>query len=193
MPNIEQLKGTISRHGGLAKSNRFKVILPFIPNAKLVPIEMDIFCNTVTLPGKQIATVDKLVGGLASKIPYGQVFVESNMNFIVPEDFGIRQYFAEWQKLVFNPETLEPGYKTDYAKSIYIQQLSSRKSGIELGISRRGFNIEYDYSEYPVYELELRKAYPIQIGEVEYTNELNGLVSLNVGFSFDRYSEKYLK
>lgn len=190
MSSIEELKSTISAHGGLAKSNRFSINLPDIGSSAIAPSDLNVLCTSVNLPGKQITTVEKAIGGLQSKVAYGQQFVETSMTFLVPVDYSIRQYFADWQRLAFDPETLEPGYRNDYVRTVSVSQLSSRQSAI-LDFNK---NLDgYRFDEFPPYRLKLLRAYPIQIGEIQLSNEANGLVTLNVNFSFDRYTEEYLK
>lgn len=169
--SIDNFKAAINKHGGLAQANRFKVVLPNLDNG-IDPRDIDIFCTNVGLPGKQIATLDKNIGALNYKIPYGEVFVETSMTFLVPNTYNIKKYFVNWQKLAFNTDTLEPGYRKDYVKQVIIQQLTK-------------------ISTDPVYELTLINAFPISIGDIAFSNDLNGLVALNVGFQFDRYSEKF--
>ncbi len=174
MASIEELKSAISINGGLAKQNRFRVILPEISRSSVSMRDLDIFCSSVTVPGKQITTIEKQVGGLQSKVAYGHLFTESTMEFLVPENYGIKKYFTEWQNLTFDPVTLEPGYKSDYAKSVIVQQLSARNDSI-------------------LYQLELLKAFPVTVGDLNYNNEANGLIRLPVTFSFNRYFENYVR
>ena len=99
MSDIDKLKSTISKKGGLAKSNRFNVM--FTPpsgglfnfnlqgiissaisgnyNPKNLvndPRDIALLCDSVSIPGKQISTIEQQTLREIVKIPYGWLFLD---------------------------------------------------------------------------------------------------------------------
>ena len=198
MSSIEELKGLLSKKGGPARSNLFQVQLPQIPFTNMSMRDINLVCRDVNLPGRQIASMDRTVGGLTSKIAYGQMSEDISLTFLVTNDYGIRKYFEAWQELAVNPNTLEVGYKEDYAKEVRIIQMA--KTGlrdIDESFSTNIFNIDFTLDvnidlpeEKPIYEVNLINAYPTTMNAINLNNDANGLVELNVQLSYDRWLSK---
>ncbi len=195
MSSIEQLKGLASQKQGFARSNLFRVQLPSIPGTNMTMRDINLVCRDLLLPGRQIASIDKKIGGLTTKIAYEQLTEDINMNFVVMNDYGIRKYFEAWQELAVNPNTLEVGYKSAYTKPVTIQQLA--KTGlrdVNKKFATNIFNTDLSLSinidlpeERPIYECLLINAYPTTMNAIQLNNEANGLVELNVQLSYDRW------
>ena len=102
MATIEDLKATIAKKGGLARSNRFNVI--FTPPTQSLlnldpqqiissaisgnfsarnlindPRDISILCDSVTLPGRSLSTMEYQDQFQVIKMPY--TFVDSEVNF----------------------------------------------------------------------------------------------------------------
>ena len=95
MSSIEDLKGSISRSGGMARSNLFRVQFPPLPGIDLSMSDMNLICKDINLPGRQVTSIDKSVGGLTSKIAIGQLSDDVSATFLVMNDYGIKKYFEE--------------------------------------------------------------------------------------------------
>ena len=198
MSNIEELKGTIGKSGGAARSNLFRVQLPFIQGSDMTMRDINLICRDVNLPGRQVTSIERTIGGVTSKIAYGQLSDDISFTFLVMNDYGIRKYFEAWQKLAVDPITLEPGYKTDYSKEVTITQM--KKTGLSDYSKRFSTNIfDVDLSlaididrpqESPIYQCTLIEAYPTTMNAIQLNNEANGLVELNVQLSYDRWISK---
>ena len=89
---IEDFKGIVSAKGGLAQSNLFQVILPQIPGSNISVNEMDILCSSVSLPGRQIQSVDRLIGTVSEKVATGSVTDDVSFTFKALNDYGIKKY-----------------------------------------------------------------------------------------------------
>lgn len=198
MSSIEQLKGLASQKSGFARSNLFKVQLPAIEGSNMTMRDINLVCRDLVLPGRQIASIDKKIGGLSTKIAYEQLTEDINMSFHVMNDYGIRTYFEKWQELAINPNTLEVGYKSAYTRPVTIQQLA--KTGLR-DINKRfatnifgadlSLSLNLDLpEESPIYECLLINAYPTTMNSIVLNNEANGLVELNVQLSYDRWISK---
>jgi hypothetical protein len=180
MATIEQLKGEISRGGGVALANRFRVILPVIPEIYLnqtsigasYPQSLNVLCKSCTMPGRQIMTVDRTVGVVNQKVAYGYATEDVNFSFTGLNNYIVRKYFEDWQFYIMNPDTHVVKYKNEYAKTVTIQQLDKRNR--------------------VVYSVNLEKAFPTQLLNIDFSNENNQPIDINVTMTFTRWSRNEL-
>lgn len=196
--SIENLLGTIAGKDGIALPNIYRVYLPSF--SYLGPREMDVLCTSVNLPGRQIMTVDKKIGTIFEKVAYDQAYDDVNMSFLMLNDYGARKYFETWQNLAIDQDSYTVGYKTDYARTVKIQQL---KKGIDIkapsllrSVASRfgdqildnldiGVNIGF---KDVIYECELIDAFPTTMDMVQLGNDLNDQVlQLNVQLSYKNW------
>ena len=196
--SIENLLGTIAGKDGIALPNIYRVYLPSF--SYLGPREMDVLCTSVNLPGRQIMTIDKKIGTIFEKVAYDQAYDDINMSFLMLNDYGARKYFETWQNLAIDQDSYTVGYKSDYARTVKIQQL---KKGIDIkapsllrSVASRfadqildnldiGVNIG---SKDVIYECELIDAFPTTMDMVQLGNDLNDQVlQLNVQISYKNW------
>lgn len=210
--SVDQMKSLISRKGGTAQPTVFRVQLPSI--AGVTSSDVNLLCTAVNIPGKQIATYDREIGGKMEKVAYRTLYGEVTMTFLVLNDYGIRNYFEEWSKLIVDPDTYEPGYKNEYTSQIKIEQL---KKGIGLPIystpiglpylpseiqnrlpsilgldlARGQFDLNFITGDQVVYETILQDAFPTTMTDVNLGNALNDQVlEFSVSFSYTKYTTK---
>jgi hypothetical protein len=148
--SIEQLKGTISSHGGVAKNNLFSVQLPSLDSttnllagvpftdpqigSSAQPSELNLLCKNVTLPSQQLNTLDRNINGYNSKVVNGSLSDDISMTFYVTNSMAVKEYFEAWMKLCYNKDTRRAGYFNEYAKPIVIKTLTMPKFNAELNI-----------------------------------------------------------
>lgn len=209
MANIDQFKSLVSSKNGVARPNVFKVELPSIPGASST--DVNLLCRDVQLPGRQITTYDRQIGLKTEKVAYGYVKDDVSMTFLVLNDYGIKNYFEQWQKIAVDPDTYEIGYFNEYVKQVKIYQLKKGFSvpvySTPLGLPRlptilqnrlpslgpfnlaQGqFDLDFITSEDVVYECTLIDAFPTTMNAIQLNNELDGLVELNVTFSYTNWT-----
>tara|TARA_R110000803_G_scaffold156283_1_gene220825 strand:+ start:2362 stop:2997 length:636 start_codon:yes stop_codon:yes gene_type:complete len=189
--NIENLKATIGKKGGLAPSNRFNVI--FAPpamsllninpqqiigslvsggfNAKNLindPRDISILCKTVNIPGRTLSTFDHAHDRQQNKYPYTFIDEDVTMTFHLTNDYYMRNMLEQWQSGIFNTESYVTGFKNDYSVDVIIQQLNQQ-------------NI-------PVYGVKLLKAYPVSYEGVALDNSSeNSVTEMSVTFAYDKF------
>lgn len=193
MSNIDNLKSTISKKGGLARSNRFQVIFT-PPQVSLLntdatsliggllsggglknvindPRDISLLCESVSLPGRSISTIDYMAEKQSIKMPYTYIDTPVQMTFMITNDYYMRTVFENWYSSIFNTERYKVGYKKDYSTDIVIQQLNSK-------------NI-------PVFGVKLEKAFPIEMTALELSNATeNDYLRMTVTFAYDKYIEE---
>lgn len=168
---VDALKGLISSSGGLAVANLYRVYIPVIFNSGNLSsgTTLDLLCKNVSMPGRQILTYERPMGINYEKIAYGYANDDVPMTFIGLNDYSIRRYFNAWQGYMVNAEEGTVRYKTDYITDITIQQLN--KAG------------------QPVYSVKLLEAFPTQLLNTDFSNELNGLVDVGATFAYTKWIE----
>lgn len=176
--SIELIKSKVSAKQGLAKSNLFAITLPNIPGLFVDQNELNVLCRDVTLPGRQLLSNERQIGMNLEKVAYGYAVQDVSATFLCLNDYYVRKYFETWQGLVVNPDTFELGYKNEYSKDISIYQL--QKPDIEIS----GTNFLNAPKTSQVYGVTLQKAYPTTMTDLQFNNELDGVVELNVQFSY---------
>ena len=136
---IDALKSTIGRRGGLAKANRFALYIshpgkkPSIFNTDVEgilgnaartlisggslslssfiedPRDMYLLCESVTIPGRQIATQEHYTDMKAVKKPYAYMNEDVSLAFHLTNDMYIWNYFNSWQQAIIDPSSESKG------------------------------------------------------------------------------------
>lgn len=188
--SIERLKSTISKKGGLAKANRFNVM--FTPPTQSLfnldlqgaissaisgnfsaknfvsdPRDISILCDSVVIPGKQIATLDYQAHKQTIKLPYGYIEDEVSMGFLLTNDYYMKNVFDKWINTIVDPDKYCIAYKDEISCDVVIQQL--------------------DEQDVPIYGVLLENAYPTSMSEIALSNESSSQIQkLNVSFTYDK-------
>ena len=191
MSDIDKLKSTISKKGGLAKANRFNVM--FTPpsgglfnfnlqgiissaisgtyNPKNLindPRDIALLCDSVVIPGKQISTIEQQTLREVVKIPYGYITDDVALSFLLTNDYYIKNMFDTWINTIVDKDKYCIAYKKDIVTDVIIQQLDEQNT--------------------PIYGVKLEGAFPVSMSEISLSNENENTISrLNVSFAYDRY------
>ena len=188
--NIDQLKGVASKGRGFAFANQYFVELP--PIGGFDTSDLNILCTNVNLPGRQIMTQERLIGIKARKMPTGFASDDISLTFHVMNDYNIRKYFETWQNKVINQDTFEIGYANNYTEQVRVKQLK-KGMAFDFPIDKIfGLNLDLDIRtrESIVYECTLKDAFPTTMNAIEFTDEQDGLVKLNVQLSYTNWTSK---
>jgi hypothetical protein len=191
---IDKFKSVISKRGGLAPQNRFAVymalpLISFDPQdliAKVFnqgantgggllgindPRDVSILCDSVTMPGRQIATNDLQNNMLAVKMPYSYINDDVTFSFHITNDHFMKKYFEKWFNQIVDRRSMTMKYKSQYATDVIIQQLDQR--------------------DVPVYTCTLRNAFPTTIAGYEVTNSgENQTQRMQITLAYDDWYEE---
>ena len=207
MATIDELKGMASSKLGFARSNNFLIELPplannpfgrlagfvpsipgITPNGTASTRELNVLCKNATMPGKQILTSDRRIGMQYEKIAYGYAVGDVNLTFYMLNDYGVMNYFDTWRSKILNEDNLTVGYKNEYAYDVTIHQL--RKPQVTLASERVGpLSINIGAGGGSVRSIRLEKAFPTTIGQIDFSNDLDGLVELTVSLSYTNWKK----
>lgn len=205
--NIDTLKASIARRGGVARQNKFAVYMNrpqgngILGNLNLGdvlgnvartaisggsvsaksffndPRDMALFCEQVSIPGKSIATQERYDDLKPTKQPYGIINDNVTMVFTLTNDYYPYKYLKGWQDLVIRGNQGD-GYTVGY-KQEYVSQITIQQLS------------STDYV--PVYGVNLINAYPVAINAIELSNGAeNAYTRVSVDFAYDYWEESSL-
>lgn len=139
--NANQFRANFS--SGFARNNMFKVEIPNPPiNFNTTNIEFA--CIASELPGKQIATAEYKDYGLVRKIPYGAIFDDASLEFLVDGQMSQKLFIDQWMEhIVDNTGSSDVEYYDNLNTNVIITQYSPTGSVI--------------------YKIELEEAYPVAV------------------------------
>ena len=188
---IDDLKGVFSKRQGAANVNRFMIFMQ-PPSASLLnldvnaaitgalsgnlsiggfindPRDVSLLCESCTLPGRAITTMEKQNVKQAVKVPYSFVNEDVTFTFILTGDYYMRKMFDNWLELVFDTNKYEMCYPDTYTTDIRIAQLNKQ-------------NI-------PVYTVKLEKAYPTAINAISLDNTAeNSIQKVSVNVTYENF------
>ena len=199
---IDTLKSTIGRRGGLAKANRFALYIthpgkkPSIFNTDIEgivgnaartlisggslslssfvedPRDMYLLCESVSIPGRQIATQEHFTDSKAVKKPYAYMNEDVNMVFHLTNDMYIWNYFHSWQQAIISSNgNRGVAFLDDISTDIIIQVMG---------------NTDY----IPVKTIRLKGAFPTTLGSIELSNASdNQTIRVNITMSYEDWEE----
>ena len=170
---INEFKSLLVKRGGLSRTNRFDSIInipPRIITGGDRGRDLTLLCESASLPGKQITTLEWSLYGSNIKIPTGYIYDDVTMVFNITNDYYVKNIFDEWQNLVISDETYNLSYNTEFKTDILIRQL--------------------DEVDKPIHVTKLFNAYPITVQTITLDNNSESTVQkLSVVFSYE-YSKK---
>jgi len=186
--SIDKLTSMIGKRGGVAKQNRFQVIFTppqgsLLSGAGIVgalisggglksmindPRDISMLCENVTIPGRQITTVDYIAEKQSVKIPYAFINEDVTCSFLLTNDYYMKTLFDAWLEQVFDTKSYRAKFKKDFTTDVVIQQLNEK-------------NI-------PVYGVRLENAFPTTVAGITLDNNSESAVQkMTVTFSYDNY------
>ena len=189
--NIDTLKSSVAAKGGLARTNRFNVIftpptqsllnlnpevlvgqlasgdVPSVRSLLSDPRDISLLCQTVSIPGRAISTIDYMADKQSNKFPNTLIDSDIDMTWVLTNDYYMKTMFDGWLSSIIDVDTYTLGYKNDYATDVIIQQL----------------NVD----NIPIYGVKLEKAYPINVAEIELNQTENEISKVTVTWAYDKY------
>ena len=191
--SVDELKALANTKLGFARNNRFLVTLPSFGGGGLFgfftegasPRELNILCSNATLPAKQILTSERRIGMEFQKIAYGYAVDDVSMTFYLMNDYGVKEYFDSWRKVIVDEDAMTSGYKNEYARTVTIHQLRQPLAGFSKQVGPIRFSGGIGGGT--VYSVDLLEAFPIASSAVELSNDLDGLVQFSVTFAYTNW------
>ena len=126
-------------------------------------------CESTSIPGRSIATIDDIGSGPSLKVPYDITYNDIDLNIICSQDMQERIAFEKWIDFIVNPNGSLSFYDV-YAKGIKLQISQLDEDGLSL----------ITYTMYDVY--------PISISPMNLSwEETNTYQRFSVTLNYRRY------
>ena len=138
--------------------------------------QMNIHCDSVSMPGKDLVTQKKSFGNEpeVDMVVGHQYSGMINASFYADKYLRERQFIELWQKMAHNNLTNEAKYYDDYTGKMHIYQLGS--------LDGKGDR------DVPTYGVECVEVFPQTLSAVEYNyGSSNQIVKVNVGFAYKQW------
>src|SRR6056300_1297855 len=118
---------------------------------------VDMMCNKVTMPNRDVNTATNRTYGPARRMPYAYSYSgELELSFYGDKFLRQRMFFENWQKKIFDIQTHNMNYYDSYVGSMDIMQLGQ-------------FDSKQDDDARVTYAVRLFEVYPQTIGSYDYT------------------------
>lgn len=164
---IDDFKSIVSRHNGLSKYSRYRVVFPTL-YAGSDTQTLSALCRQAMFPGKQINTFNRQTNQKAIPVASGYSVDSAQFNFIETADQHISRYIDYWMNTVVSPRDYLLSYRNEYARDILMYRLDEQD------------NINYAQI--------LRKAFPKTKFQMDYSYDNgNNFADLNVIFEYEDY------
>jgi hypothetical protein len=164
---ISDFKIAVQRNRGFAKANRFSVEITNIPGLNPEDArDLSFMCESVSIPGKQITTLDYENGTRRPlKIPTGVLDDDVAITFNLTNNYFVKRAFDAWLNKIIDQQYLL-NYIDEYVRVVTISQL--------------------DEDDNEIYIVKLKNAYPFQVGAIELANASTDTIStVTVTFACD--------
>ena len=180
---INRFLAQVNQGEGFARTNRYIVRInpparvfdnPYAGDFDMTPgnndlesktlIEnIDMMCNKVTMPNRDVNTQTNRTYGPARRMPYAYSYSgELEVSFYGDKFLRQRLFFENWQKKIFNMDTHNMNYYDSYVGSMDIYQLGQ----FDIDQSDRSFQVD---NASVTYGVRLFEVYPQTIGSYDYT------------------------
>jgi hypothetical protein len=187
--SIDEFRSTLSKNGGLLKSNRFAVRIPTptilqgrsIGNVNTAQSNriLEFYAESVSVPGLSLQTTEMRRQGVGNieKIPYGAGFTDCNITFRIDQKAQMWNLFQAWMDTIYNYNlskgtNFELAYKDEYVTTLTI------------------FVYNEVNSSYPIMIVDLVDAFPVSISDISLNWGTNDFMRLNVRFNFLSWNER---
>jgi hypothetical protein len=182
MAGIEELKSKLISKGGLAMNNQFLVNLPSMGGVD--SRTMNVLCKEVSLPGRQILTLDRPIAMVQEKVANGFSTEDVSMTFYVTNDYAPKKYFDKWKSeiIVKKDDHLHVGYRDNYSRDIFIRQLKKPIARFGFDLGPLDFNL--DVLGKSIYSVKLINAFPTSMSSIQLNSDQDQIVEFSVQFSY---------
>lgn len=113
---------------GLARSNRFEVIIPppqGMANFRNMSDPVSLLCEQASFPMLTVSTKPYKIYGPAYQRPVGIEFGGEGIPFTfhVDREMKVKSFFDEWMSLAVSPSNFNVSYQSNYISDLFVHQL----------------------------------------------------------------------
>lgn len=186
--SVSEMLSYIDAAGGLAKSNRFSVMVTppaWATGSTQTPRLIQMFADQAALPGLTFATNDvKNLGyGPIFKLPHTPIYTDIDCSIMLDNNGDILQFFTKWMQNIvnINPDGSPSTSGYNGAKMYSVQYPSNYVTTVSIML--------YDAEANTIVTYDLNDAYPLRIGQpVLDWSQQNAVLRLPVTFTYKTWS-----
>ncbi len=161
---------------------------------------LDFYCNSVSLPSKQITSGQVVNVGSGYKYATGSAFSQAQMNFLMPRSQRTRTVFERWMTLMANDANQMTEYYEDYVSPTvrifkwergggnYASYDDAMKRALAENDQKAALKMWQNARLNKITAMwEMRNVFPYNIGSAQLNNNASSLMSIGVSFYYERY------
>lgn len=170
---VDNIKSRLQ--AGHARANRYRVFLPQVSN-EVPPSELqgiEILCDSVAVPGRQITTNEYYTTMRATQIAYAFGVAPITMSFYLTNNWESWNYLNSWHSTIITELKETKGYrlkfKKEYSKDFFIEHLDPEDRQTKL--------------------IKVINAFPTTLNEIELGNANSDLTRVTASFAYDNWTD----
>ena len=161
---------------------------------------LDFYCNSVSLPSKQITSGQVTNVGSGFKYATGSAFSQTQMNFMMPRSQRTRTIFERWMTAMANDANQYTDYYDEYVAPtvrIFKWERGGGNYASYDDAMRRALAENDSQAQLKMWQnarlnkitamWELRNVFPYNIGSAQLNNNASSLMTMGVSFYYERY------
>ena len=151
------------KNRGMARTNRYVVNIPFpstYGNTTVIKLA-SLFCESASLPGRNVNTTAARTFGETREMPYERSYEPVNFSFYVDSEMLIKNSFDTWMDMIIDPTNRTIRYYKEYAANAITIYVVSPDNQVP-------------------HVVELFEAYPKTVSSIQLSAESKDVMKLNV-------------
>jgi hypothetical protein len=174
--NVQNIVSSINK-SGVASSSHFEVHLPDWINSN--SRELLYRADSANLPGRTVMTTEhKFTNyGPINKVPYGQIYGDVTITFLLSEDLREKDYFETWQSKMI--DTGSNNWRTFGRSKFNVEYFDNYSGSVDIRQYGSNGGLRTIHT--------LREAYPIMIGDIAMAWGTDEPAKLSVTFAYRNY------
>lgn len=111
--SITRFLGYLNKANGVSHGNRYLVELAFPDGISANTEELNLICNSASIPGLRIATKDRIDVRQMTKVPYTFQTEELTFGFLLDGNYNAKVAFDTWLDKIIEQKTHIVAYKKE--------------------------------------------------------------------------------
>ena len=161
---------------------------------------LDFYCNSLSLPSKQITSGQVTNVGSGFKYATGSAFSQTQMNFMMPRSQRTRTIFERWMTAMANDANQYTDYYDEYVAPtvrIFKWERGGGNYASYNDAMRRALAENDSQAQLQMWQnarlnkitamWELRNVFPYNLGSAQLNNNASSLMTMGVSFYYERY------
>ena len=161
---------------------------------------LDFYCNSVSLPSKQITSGQVVNVGAGYKYATGSAFSQTQMNFMMPRSQRTRTIFERWMSAMANDANQYTDYYNQYVSPtvrIFKWERGGGNYASYDDAMRRALAENDTQAQLKMWQnarlnkitamWEMRNVFPYNIGSAQLNQNASSLMTIGVSFYYERY------